>query len=130
MYAVGNEEHDGYHYLHENRQLHDAGCGGDGEEREKEADVPPGRRPIYHELRPVAPAAPEAERGGPDDEHRERGEQERRPEDRPDADLTRAPPRAFTRDGGAYEGDHRDHGLRQGGANRRQHAPDIPLPEV
>ncbi len=50
----------------------------------------------------------------------------RRPEDRPDADLLGGAPAG---EQGPDYGDDRDHGLGQGRADRRQHAPDSPTAE-
>src|SRR4028118_708581 len=112
------------------RPRHDPSSWGNGEANEEEPDVLTDDPLIYHDVRPVLPAPTEAQDRDPDDEHRERGQGERSPEDRPDADLASGSSSALAGERGPDEGDHPDHGLRQGRSHGREYAADRPLAQV
>ncbi len=91
---------------------------------EEVAEVATHHRLVQGDL-PRAPAAEgEPEHGDPRDEHREAGEHERRPQDRPDAHVVGG--RSASED----DGDDRHQRLRQGGPDRGEHAAHGPFAEL
>ena len=130
-------------------QLYDPYPGGHAEEEQKERYVPgdgigvdvdalsrgPAPGKLLHGglpaayLAPLLPAPAERQGAGPHDEHRERHEHKRRPEDRTDPYLAGDLAVAVHKDDG-QERDYGDHGLRQGCAHGRENAPHRPLAQV
>jgi hypothetical protein len=85
--------------------------------------------PLAAYLRAALPATAEVQGACSNDEHRERGQEKRRPEDGPDADLARGL-RVPSSEHGGQDGNHGNHGLRQRGADGGEHAPHRSLAQV
>ena len=116
---VRDEQQDCDQDLQDQGQGHDPRPGGQSEAGKKEREVRDGGFAVGRDLVPRLPATPVTERRNPDDEQRERREQERGAEDRADADFAR---RGTTRahDQSPEDGDYGDHGLRQRRPDGRQ----------
>src|SRR5918997_4094346 len=125
--AVRDDEDDGQDHLQDKWHGHDPGTRAQGEEDEEEDHVPPGCPLVYRDVVVALPAAPVDLYRDPDDEQGDRGQEERRPEDRADAYL---PGGRVAGEDDRDDGDHGDHGLRQRGAHGREHAPDGSLIQV